>query len=152
MTAANPSAGHMINLFRGMSVLGLYFMAQLPSVSAFVLPYISYLKQLTSHSQGVLVYLLTVSAFMSLHSVIMRLPAVRSYFGIPVIPPQFDSKPYTMLESIKHARNAFLNANQDAKKQAFGQNRILPARPDSLKAASGPSKAVPGSSNKLRKR
>ncbi|KAF7794878.1 hypothetical protein EIP86_006021 [Pleurotus ostreatoroseus] len=98
MTSANPNAGHMINLFRGLSILGLFFMAQFPS--------------------GVLVYLLTTSVFMSVQTLILRLPSVRKYLGIPSIPQHMHGKSYSMLESVKYARKMIQDKRIEAEKSA----------------------------------
>lgn len=61
-----PDMGHYMNCFRGLSVLGMFFMHSLPS--------------------GLFVAMLTTSILTGVQSVILRKPAVRQALNIPLIP------------------------------------------------------------------
>ena len=64
-------------------------------------------------------YLLTGVTFMSLQSAAMRLPTVRRLFGIPALPKNLQAKPYTMLESITHARDSWRKKREESLQQTL---------------------------------
>ena len=55
---------------------------------------------------------------MSVQTLILRLPSVRKYLGIPPIPQHMHGKSYSMLESVKYARKMIQDKRIEAEKSA----------------------------------
>ena len=62
-----------------------------------------------------MVYMLTGMAFMTVQSLLLRVPAIRAKFGILPI-PENAAKPYTMLESYVHLRKYIQEQREQAER------------------------------------
>jgi len=93
-----PEMGHLMNLFRAFSVLGVYVMASFPS--------------------GLLLSLLTTSMVTTLQSYLLQRPTIRSYLAIPYVPPEARGKLPTPVESIQFVIAKWRERLTEAKQNA----------------------------------
>ncbi|KAJ2914026.1 hypothetical protein MD484_g6399, partial [Candolleomyces efflorescens] len=89
-TSGNPASGHLLNLFRAFSVLGGFLMSSFPA--------------------GLLVGLVTTSMLTITQSLVLRNTAVRNALGIPIIPKSEHGKLPSFMESVRFAREKWLEA------------------------------------------
>ncbi|KAH8077084.1 60Kd inner membrane protein-domain-containing protein [Cristinia sonorae] len=97
--SAAPQMPHLINLFRVLSLVGVPIMAHLPS--------------------GVVVYLLTSILAMTAQTLLLRVPAVRRAFGIPILAQGVGNKSVSMSESVQYASKWFKQKMEEAKEDAI---------------------------------
>ncbi|KAJ2933292.1 hypothetical protein H1R20_g3857, partial [Candolleomyces eurysporus] len=89
-TAGNPATGHLLNLFRAFSILGGFLMSTFPA--------------------GLLVGLVTTSGLTIGQSLLLRNTAIRNALGIPIIPKSEHGKVPSFMDSIRFAREKWLEA------------------------------------------
>ncbi|KIP06673.1 hypothetical protein PHLGIDRAFT_90639 [Phlebiopsis gigantea 11061_1 CR5-6] len=102
--SASAHVPHIINLFRGLSFFGFFFMVNLPA--------------------GTVVYLTTGIVCMAVQSLVLRIPAVRLSLGLPLRPAGEGLKPASMMDSIQYAKQYW----EDQKKHAMEKARADAAR------------------------
>ncbi|KAL6302584.1 60Kd inner membrane protein-domain-containing protein [Sparassis latifolia] len=102
--AAAPHTAHLINLFRVLSMVGVFFMVNLPS--------------------GVMVYLITSLSFILAQTLFMRIPVVRRALGIPIVPRHMQSQSATFKESLDFVKQWWKDkkAEQEAAIRANRRN------------------------------
>ncbi|EAU87824.1 inner membrane protein OXA1L [Coprinopsis cinerea okayama7 len=103
MDTSNPSAGHLMNVFRGLSVLTIYFMSSFP--------------------QGLFLGLLTTSGLTIVQSLLLRSDGVRRLVGIPVVKREMQGKLPSFLESFRYARKMMEDKQKAAVAAAAQQHR-----------------------------
>ncbi|EMD34920.1 hypothetical protein CERSUDRAFT_157655 [Gelatoporia subvermispora B] len=92
---ATPALPHIINFFRVFSVVGVFLMSSLPS--------------------GVLTYLGTTMVFGIAQTLVLRIPAVRTTLGVPIVPKEHQPKPVSFMESIRYAQKWWDEQKSQAK-------------------------------------
>ncbi|THH28553.1 hypothetical protein EUX98_g5627 [Antrodiella citrinella] len=97
--SAAPQMPHIINFFRVLSLVGIYFMATLPS--------------------GVVVYITTSIIAMVAQTFLLRVSFVRRALGVPVLAKGTGNKPASMMESVEYAKKFFSEKMEDAKQDAI---------------------------------
>ncbi|OCH92541.1 hypothetical protein OBBRIDRAFT_773180 [Obba rivulosa] len=100
---ATPALPHMINLFRALSIVGVVVMAKLPV--------------------GVLVYLTTTMVIGIVQTLILRIPAVRTKLGIPVVAKENAPQPASFMDSIRFLQNWFEEKKKEAQMGAASSKR-----------------------------
>ncbi|KAJ3538841.1 hypothetical protein NMY22_g5000 [Coprinellus aureogranulatus] len=93
-TSGSPMSGHIMNVFRVLSLVGVFFMSSFPA--------------------GLFLGLITTSTMTIAQSLALRSDAVRRMLNIPIVPVSQQGKVPSMLESIKFAREKWLEAQRDA--------------------------------------
>ncbi|TFK29116.1 inner membrane protein OXA1L [Coprinopsis marcescibilis] len=96
MDQSSPMSGHIMNLFRGLSVMTIFLMSSFPT--------------------GLFIGLLTTAVLTTAQSLILRSPAVRTMVGIPVLPANQDAKLPSFMESIQYAKDTFLEKKKAAER------------------------------------
>ncbi|KAJ3475584.1 hypothetical protein NLI96_g11745 [Meripilus lineatus] len=91
--AASPQAPHLINLFRVLSLAGVFFMSNLPS--------------------GVVVYLIASIGSLTLQTLILRIPAIRAKLGIPQISDKDANKSASFRDSLEYVKNWWNEKKQE---------------------------------------
>lgn len=107
--AERPEMGHFMNLLRVLSVVGIYFLGNLPS--------------------GVLVSLITGVSATALQSLALRYQPLRQSLKIPVVPPQYQGHLPSFKESINFVKKMVKEKQAEANRQAMrqtGRNRRRP--------------------------
>ncbi|KAF6741618.1 60Kd inner membrane protein-domain-containing protein [Ephemerocybe angulata] len=97
-TSTNPGSGHLMNLFRTFSILGMWFMSSFPA--------------------GLFVGLITTSALTTAQSLLLRHPGFRRALNIPQLPEGGNAKLPSFMESIKFAREKIAEAQKNANANA----------------------------------
>ncbi|KAM5533519.1 hypothetical protein V8D89_012856 [Ganoderma adspersum] len=95
MVGTTPQMGHIMNFLRILTTGSVFLLANL--------------------SNGVLVYLLTSITCMTAQSLLLRQPAVRRLFGIPIVPKNLRTQLPTMRESAVYLRQWWNNKLADAR-------------------------------------
>lgn len=93
-TSGSPASGHIMNVFRVLSVFGAFMMSSFPA--------------------GLFVGLLTTSTMIIAQSLALRSDAVRRMLNIPVVPITQQGKIPSMMDSIRFARQKWLEAQKEA--------------------------------------
>ncbi|KAI0791056.1 60Kd inner membrane protein-domain-containing protein, partial [Abortiporus biennis] len=103
--AASPAVPHMVNAFRVLSIVGMFWMFNLPS--------------------GVLVYLLTSLTSMTAQSLLLRIPVVRAKLGIPPINVKDIPKSVSLKESLMALKRWWTEEKSRANELAARKRRRL---------------------------
>jgi YidC/Oxa1 family membrane protein insertase len=93
-TSGSPMSGHIMNVFRVLSLLGAFFMSSFPA--------------------GLFVGLITTTSLTAAQSLVLRSDSVRKMLNIPVVPVSQQGRIPSMMESIKFAREKWLEVQKDA--------------------------------------
>ncbi|KAL0952606.1 hypothetical protein HGRIS_006861 [Hohenbuehelia grisea] len=92
-----PELGHIFNGLRILSLAGVYVMIDFPS--------------------GLMVSLLVTSMATTAQTMLMQIPSVRKYFGIPIVAPEHQGKMPSYKETVQWIKNTFKERVEDNKKK-----------------------------------
>ncbi|KDR78262.1 hypothetical protein GALMADRAFT_245348 [Galerina marginata CBS 339.88] len=106
-TAERPDMGHFMNVFRILTIPGVFFMASFPS--------------------GLLLSLMTTAFLTTVQSLVLRLPAVRRYLDMPVSPPSAQGRLPPILSTFRRGKSWFTddlnNRVEKARREALERQR-----------------------------
>lgn len=106
--AERPETGHIMNLFRVLTLAGAWVMSAFPS--------------------GLMLSLLVGSTFTVAQTAILRMPAVRTRLRIPVVPKEHQSKLPSFLDSINFVRQWYRESVQLAHHKATQERQRIARR------------------------
>jgi YidC/Oxa1 family membrane protein insertase len=117
-----PQMGHLMNLLRVVSITGIYFMGDLPSVSfAFIID--TKCECLIGSLKGLMISLITGVAATTLQSLALQYQPLRRWLDIPVVLPQHRGRLPSFKQSIDFVVKSVKEKQLEANRQAARQRR-----------------------------
>jgi YidC/Oxa1 family membrane protein insertase len=106
--AERPETGHIMNLFRVLTIAGAWVMASFPS--------------------GLMLSLFVGSSFTVVQTALLRMPSVRTALRIPIVPKEQQSKLPSFMDSINFVRGWYKDSIALAKHQATQERQRMERR------------------------